>query len=220
MRLIEGSVTLVLAGAWNGAILTPAWVAKYGLEKEGTVSVTLTQPVGQHLGYGAATPTYSLEGLQYSINPNGLVLSPLTTDPGGLELVQRVAQRVLAALPHTPLAAIGCNVGFEADDLERTIDAFRSLQRGVVDAAPEGWASSGNLVRTTLSKDGSTLNIDQAFDGAKAGIQFNFHTPITSGESAMRTIEALSFVALFDEAVSMASTILGEELREDEDLQD
>jgi hypothetical protein len=41
MNIAPEETSLVIAGAWNAAILTPAWVIKYGLLKDGGTAQSL-----------------------------------------------------------------------------------------------------------------------------------------------------------------------------------
>ena len=209
MRITAESYSLVLAGIWNEALLTPVWVAKYGLGiQEGSVNLKVSD--GGPLG----PTTFSLPGLSYNVLPNALVLRPETQDHAGLNRVQEIAQAILRELPHTPVGALGLNVGFESTSpSEEVLGSFRVAQNDVVDAtASEGWSVAGNKLHTSLSKDGLTLNIDKLISDGNVKIQFNFHSPCSGAVSAIAALDRLPFSVAVDEAMRIAGMVLGEEM--------
>jgi len=213
MRLIDGSATLVIAGFWNAGVLTPAWVAKFGLELEGQVAVTVTAPMPAGTAVNAPA-SFKLPGLAYAVGSGSLMLSP--TEPGleGLAIVQSAAVRILGALPHTPVLALGFNVSFQADDPQPLLGVFGAAQGGAIDAAPEGWVSAANLIRTTLSKDGDDLNVEQIYEDGGVRVQFNFHQTITSAAAAVEVLNRRSFGDAFSAALEMAKGMFNEELQD------
>lgn len=221
MRLVDGSVTLVIAGAWNEAILTPAWVAKYALGMDGEISVTMTTPFANAFGQAAVATSYELPGLKYAVHPASLVLSPVGKSLEGLDKVQAAARAILGVLTHTPVVAVGLNAGFEASAPGAgLLDAFRDAQIDVIDAAPDGWAAERNRIHTSLSKEGNKLNVDKSYDGHVVRAQFNFHNPVTTAQGAIDVLDRLSLRMAFEQARDMARVVFAEELQDDPDNAD
>lgn len=216
MKIVGDSVTLVIAGAWNAAILSPIWVAKFGLNLEGQIPVTITAPMPAGAAINAPT-SFKLPKLTYAVTQNSLILTPVGTDPEALELVHSAAKGILAALPHTPILGLGFNAAFEAENSEPHLNAFSVAQEDVIGAVPDEWTAAANSVRTSLSNDNSFLNVEKIFDSGAVRIQLNFHHPVTTAESAIALLDAQSFQGAFASAVDIAKRVLQEELGNDPD---
>jgi hypothetical protein len=111
MDLIPSETSLVVAGAWNAAILSPAWVQKYGFESKVDERVQIFVPAA--LGAILEFPRYVVGNLSYSIRPDALVVTPQDMAEGTLRLAEDFVARMLKALRHTPVNGVGHNFGFQ-----------------------------------------------------------------------------------------------------------
>jgi hypothetical protein len=209
MRLVTDGSSLVIAGAWNAPLLTPLWVLKHGLGvQDDQVQVTVTAPMNM-----PGPTSYEMPGLAYSVHPKALVLKP--PEYAALDSVQAAAVSILRELHHTPIAAVGFNFRFDAEDSEPLLNRFRDAQEDVVDSAPDGWSVAGNNVKTSLSNDGQSWNVTKGYDGTVVFVEFNLHMPATSTSHAINLLEEHPFSSAFEIAKSWASNLLGEELSND-----
>ena len=110
MKLIHEETSLVLAGAWNPAILTPPWVLQHGLNRalDGTNRYQAFLPTG--LGLVFESPRYVLEDLTYTVRPDSLIITPNSETPEDLNSVEDVTARMLEQLSHTPMGGVGHNL--------------------------------------------------------------------------------------------------------------
>jgi len=114
---------IVIAGAWNIAILTPEGIAKRlfnldsGTPVEVQVAVNVRAPIQVKYDDIIVQPA-----------PSSLVILPQTSSPELLEKSVNIAKRALKDLPETPLSAVGLNLRFQFDNIPNAlIDACESV---------------------------------------------------------------------------------------------
>lgn len=222
MKLVNQETTLVIAGAWNPAILTPSWILKNGLGKEldGNNRIEISMPVD----VGAFQfPRYTLEDLQYTARTDALVFFPGETTEDRLQLLEKVAARILDQLGHTPVSGVGHN--FEFQDEAPSIESLQTLENAkndLIDIAPKNWNFSSSAIITSLKRDETTIiNIHRYYEGTKLGVKFNFHHPISSvaqGSSILRGQNGyLSFFRNYLSAKELIEKLYGK-IKNDEDI--
>lgn len=183
--------SLVIAGAWNPAILTPAWVLRHGLDRpEGAQEqVQVALPAGQGLMFDF--PRYTLAEFMYVVRPDALLLSPAQHNPDGFAVVERAAGQMLRNLPHTPINGLGHNFEFRnADPTHDVLDMFTRASQDLAERAPDGWESATGEISSAFRVGGGNVfaNVQRQFDGVNFIIKFNFHHPITSVAQAQRVL--------------------------------
>jgi hypothetical protein len=97
MELIPAETSLVVAGAWNAAILTPPWVLKHAFHKppqdQHTVQVFLPAAAGLIF----ESPRFAFEGVTYSVRPDALVFAPNSSDSDSLFKVETAAANIVGS---------------------------------------------------------------------------------------------------------------------------
>lgn len=171
--------TLVIAGAWNPAILTPEWVIRNGLElpqDQGPVRVQAAVPAG--MGLTLDFPRFTVDGVTFTARPDAFVLSPHADDEQSLGRIERVARNTLTQLTHTPIGGYGQNFEFrddapDADMLTVFTQADMSLSRH----APEAWQSERSVLHTTYRDGDLLINITRQYSAStnQLTFKFNFH---------------------------------------------
>lgn len=187
MKLIARETTLVIAGAWNPAIMTPEWVLSHGLQKDlaGTNKVQAAIPVGLLFEF----PRFGLEDLAYIARTDALILFPSATTEDSFATVETVAKRTLDQLSHTPVTGVGYNFEFQDDAPEPAmLQALSIAQKDIVDIAPAGFAVASNAIATSLKREQVVINIQRYFDGTRLGVKFNFHYSVNSASQASRAL--------------------------------
>jgi hypothetical protein len=122
MRPDTDKSNIVLAGAWNNAILNPNWLAREILGAE-RIQMELQLTVG---AADARVVTFPEHGLKVVQRPDKLVLAPLSFTVAGLTRVSDFATKLLRKLPYTPMRAVGVNVGFVSPEpIAQVTDIFR-----------------------------------------------------------------------------------------------
>ena len=113
MKLLGDQTTLVLAGAWNPAILSPNWIGRHVLRLPpgNAFQVEMVLPVQ---GQGGAS-RFSFEGISITPAQEALIFHISPDDAGMVAKSFDVAKRILEMLPHTPVAAMGVNFSYQVD---------------------------------------------------------------------------------------------------------
>lgn len=183
MKLIEAETTLVLAGAWNPAIVTPNWIAQYvlGFPKDKEFKVNLQMPV-QALG---VLPRYSFEDLTINAQPDSLIF---LMHAGRHDQVQKsftVARGILSLLVHTPLSGLGINLAYTlASSDGPLVDAFKSgVAVGELSGDPNCDVLQQNY-KLGLKLTDHVLNIDVLKIGQDLKLSINHHFDCSSAAGA------------------------------------
>lgn len=190
MTLNPGETSLVVAGAWNPAILVPAWVLRYGLLRpDGNEPVQIALPAGQGLIFDF--PRYTLPEFTYIVRPDTLIINPASQTAAGLAQAEDAAAAMLGNLPHTPINGVGHNFEFRDSDPDpHTLQVFTQAAQDVADQAPAGWTPISRLIASSFRiGTGNTIaNIQRQFDGTNTIVKFNFHYPVVDGVEALEVL--------------------------------
>lgn len=103
MKQIHDKTNLVLVGAWNPKILTPAWLKhnQFTTLESIQVLVAISNPL--------APIQLTLEKVKLNISTAKIIISAVTPDVS-LTDIEEFAEKLLALLPHTPITGIGYNL--------------------------------------------------------------------------------------------------------------
>lgn len=215
MKLLAQETSLVIAGSWNPAILTPEWVLIHGLNKtlDGTNKITAAIPVG----YLFQFPRFELEDLSFIARTDALVFFPTATEEGRLAILETVAKCTLEKLCHTPITGIGHNFEFQDDTPNPDLLGHFSLaQQHIVDVMPDGFSVASNEIKTSIkhATEDVIINISSSFDGGRLGVKFNFHYPVDSTTKALEILNSdAEFKSLYKNyliAKDLTSQLYGE----------
>jgi hypothetical protein len=100
MTLNPGETSLVIAGAWNPAILAPAWVLQFGLNRPGSnepVQIAVSAGTGVLVDF----PRFTLPEFAYVVRPDTLIVTPPNVTPESIARMEDAAAAMLESLPHT-----------------------------------------------------------------------------------------------------------------------
>lgn len=160
---------VVVAGAWNRALLTPAWLQKR-VFKDPDATVELFLPVEF-----PAPPRVKLRDTTIEVSTSALVVGTTTCTYESLAKAQELAANALDALPETPIAGVGINIRFRLGDL---LDV--TLKRTEVDfdqrLADSAFLIKAKSIQRTIAWEPGELNLTLTEDEeAKGTVVFNFH---------------------------------------------
>lgn len=215
LTLHPGETSLVIAGAWNPAILTPAWVLQYGLERAAGAQeqVQVALPAGQGLLFDF--PRYTLAEFIYVVRPDALVINPVQHNADGFALIERATGEMLRHLPHTPLNGLGHNFEFrDTNPANDVLDIFTQASHDIGQQAPEGWDSATTLISSSFRVGAGNVfaNVQRQFDGISFVIKFNFHHAITDVEQARRVLAGEGYARMhqnYEIARNLISNLYG-----------
>lgn len=188
MKLIHEETSLVLAGAWNPAILTPPWVLQHGLNKalDGTSRYQTFLPTG--LGFVFESPRYVLEDLTYTVHPNSLIIVPNSEAPEDLNSIENAAALMLEQLKHTPMGGVGHNFEFrELNPQSNQLDVFTRSRQEIADEMPKGWEPATTAINSSFTNTAKTvlINVQHILMGNEIIVKVNFHHAVSSVEQAI-----------------------------------
>lgn len=205
MRLLPEKTTLVIAGAFNPAILSPAWIAKnvLGLDEDHPVQVELFTSVGS-----PAHPLpvrYSFAGITYSASAQRLAFGFEGLDANGAVKVIRTVRKIFELLPHTPVTAVGFNFGFSDTQLSAKLATLLSSEVSLLDGLDDQGASIvmqswGNGIRI----GDELVSVACKFDSAELTVDINAHRDVND---AAALVAALTADDVFASHLSLAESI-------------
>jgi hypothetical protein len=172
----------VIVGRWNPAILQPAWLSKhvFGVEKPGELQF-VTEFSIETFG----PPRFSANGLQFVSTFERLSISPNSIEPEKLKATEDAARKILDALQHTPVQAVGVNFEFYDDAPSRGfLRLFDDLDHLAENTGIDLRTQATALTYSMSLKD-CILNLTREFAvSGRVSIKFNFHYVVNSAREA------------------------------------
>jgi hypothetical protein len=209
MKLVPNETCLVVAGAWNPAIVTPEWILRFGLKAEPGLESRVQAFIPTGIGMIFEFPRFSLENFSFVVRPDTLIFYPKELSEQQMTQIEFVAGNTVQELTHTPIRGIGHNFEFrDAEPDLRFLAAFTNSQTDLVDATPEGWTVSASTVTTALQIGESVVNIVRSFDGTQLSVRFNFHHQVTGGEHALELLRNQNGGKRFFDSYNLAREII------------
>lgn len=217
MKLIHEETSLILAGAWNPAILTPPWVLQYGLSKAlgGTNRYQTFLPAGFGLIFEA--PRYVLDDLTYSVRPDSLIIVPKSESVDALTAAEDATAKMVTQLKHTPVAGVGHNFEFRDQDAQpQLFEIFTRAQQDLADKMPNGWKPATTVVVASFANAAGNvvINVHRSFEGGVLIVRVNFHHAVANAEQAIAVLKGengyLRMAANFELANALLTSIYGE----------
>ena len=175
---------VVVVGAWNLAILTPAGIARRLLNLDENTPVEVQVPLDRR------APIRVVHN-QLLVVPAGgrLTIAPVEPNPEGLREASLVAARAIDSLPETPFSAAGLNIRYRFDTAPDPLLSF--LGSGVDDplADADFRVLHRALKRAVAWREG-LLNIELESDQDGTGaVALNFHKDSMNGAELRRWLE-------------------------------
>lgn len=217
MKINHGETSLVIAGAWNPAILSPQWVLQHGLGKalDGTNRIQAYMPAGQ--GVIFEFPRYVLDDLTFSARADALVIIPTTTKKEEMTIAEDAAAKMLQELRHTPVGGIGHNFEFrEPNPQPEQLQVFTDSRQDIADEMPNGWDATSAVVVSSFAYGANAivLNISRQFEAGTMMVKVNFHHPVAGVDQALQILRGENgysrMTQNFDTAKNIVTKLYGE----------
>lgn len=188
MQAVLQETSLVIAGAWNPAILTPAWLLQHAVEQP-DIQAHMVQAIFPAALNGAFDfPRFTLPGFTYTARNDGMILLPEALNQASLDTIEGVGERILSQLSHTPIGGVGHNFEFRhAPAEDEWLVPFYDSQINLVDAVG-GWHVSRITLATSFINGDVNVNVQRYTEGETFVVKFNFHHPVTSAADARRVM--------------------------------
>lgn len=176
---------MVIAGAFNPAILTPQWVAVQGLGRPENEAfpVEMLAPVG-----GPGFARISFGGFSYTATFNAVTLHLNETDIPQCEIAVKAAANILAQLPHTPVTGVGFNFAFLTEQPSKELLRLVTAYGRLTDSFPDSPEVVARRWGNTIKWDDALVSVDCELVGSQATISFNFHHSVSSANEAEKIL--------------------------------
>jgi len=209
MQAVPEKSTLVLAGAFNPAILTPPWIARNILDRPEGEQFPV-QMLAQIAGF-TQLPRFSFDGLSFSPSFQNVTFFLQGLDDSACERVCDVASRILRLLPHTPVIGVGFNFGFTTQQPGVGLLRLLAVSTAGADALAEGseilsrsWV---NLVRW----QGALVTVQAQISGADTAVNLNFHYEVQTAAAADQILQRQNVYAAHKVAAEKVVAALNHE---------
>lgn len=213
MKAVGNRTTVVLAGAFNPAILRPQWVAVHGLgHPEGQeFQVEMHAPLG-----GAGSSRYMFDGLSYSVGFKSIMLHLEESDLAQQDRALEALANVLHQLPHSPVSGLGFNFAFLVEAPTQQLSELLTARGIMADSFPGATEVVARRWGNTIAWEDALVNVDCELAGDHVMIAFNFHYSVSSAASAEQILRAANAFATHQErAVAAASALSGQQLEDE-----
>jgi hypothetical protein len=168
--LIPEQCSLVIIGAWNPAIIQPAWLKK---QFPTQIPDRFRLQVGAGVG-----PSIRIDFEDFIIDPSGgrLVFVPKKLDEVILSRIVELSNGIQERLLHTPILAAGCNFvftleaneSFSLDEIETDME-IKSLYKGLV-----GFDLVAKSIGHVFSGEDHTISVNYEFQGTAKSLRLNY----------------------------------------------
>lgn len=193
----------VVRGAWNRAILTPEWIAKFIFEVEKDtplqVEIALNVQALWRVKHG---------NVAVLVGGGNLEAVADVCDYETLDLARGCVRRAIEALPITPLIAAGFNVRYRSEEIPRELAT--ATQCGLDGLLSNARFNIENCrLHRSLSCDGGLINLDVLTHAGKGAVcEFNFHKGSSDAE-ALKSWLGLSMETVQEKIRTLIGTLPG-----------
>lgn len=199
--------SLVIAGRWNTAILSPAWLAKEVFRQ---AEIGILFPV---LGFG---PTiFQAEDIKIIVSDDSVIFIPQKDSDEILAHIEEAGRHILNALPHTPIIAFGENFHYIVEGLPSQLDnVLKFTDTEQLNA--NGKIGEISLVRT-INLETCQLNLKIVSDGT-CRIELNYHyatKPMLGAAAIMEKLMENTYTTNRDHGLKLLETVYNLTLDED-----
>ena len=189
MQAILQETSLVIAGAWNPAILTPPWVLQHAMQQPNANAPMVQAMFPAGLNGAFDFPRFSMPGFTYTARNDSVIFLPETFTEAAMNIVEAVAERIVTQLSHTPIGGIGHNFEFRHDPAQDAwLEPFTNSQTSLMDAAGGLEVSRTTLATSFVNAQGVGVNVQRYTAAGNIGIKFNFHHSVANAADARRVM--------------------------------
>jgi len=210
MKPRNDGFNIVLVGRWNPWIFSPDWV-------KANLAVNSHQDIKIGLSIDNADQPRAIQFDSLTLYPgyHRLEIRPVSSTLQNMEEAQRVAEKILTLLPHTPVSATGINFDFvESEKADSVISLFQMADTSGIDAG-KYFLQNIEIRRAYQLGQDFTLNLTLSWaDGARARINFNYHRNTREAGGAA---SAFDVSACYEDSLRLAQNAYGLTIEEQTD---
>lgn len=212
MKPIAESYSIVVAGQWNPNVFKPDWVKQH-LADDGNSSVEVAFPIGDP----SLPPRIKLDDVLIFPSQSRLDIKAEKPTKGSLRSTVAAATKCLDLLTHTPISALGINMGFEslAEDAESIIKLFSFDDDARIDR--NSYKFQGAEIKRKYRLNDCVLNLQIAYNSTHIKIDFNYHFDCKNAAEALEHIQKCPVDNLYDRTEKFLKETYDLEIEESED---
>lgn len=173
---VEG-LSIVLVGAWNPAIFSPAWIASGRLTHQQNIAV------GFMFGPSPIIPEFSFDEIRLRVETSRLTIRVSTLRDESLIKLGEVASKILTDLPHTPISGVGINFQFIEPEPNPTILSIFDFSDNNL-LSDNNWSIESTQVSRKIKLDETNFNYIATLAAGSVTFDINFHSDITNCDQA------------------------------------
>ncbi|MBF0473710.1 MAG: hypothetical protein HQK93_08265 [Nitrospirae bacterium] len=189
---LKDRTSLVIAGAWNIAILNPRWFLTEIFAQNNP-----NDKIQVQFGFGNNEQNsikFTIDEITITVTPSRLMFSPNSIDcenNSKYEQIEKAACEIIKKLPFTPITAIGYNISY---DLEN--DSFEFIEENQFERCQEFYRNKiksdviSQEIKHTLVFDEHLLNLSYNIDNINKS--FNYHYQINDTNKKFEHISQLA----------------------------
>lgn len=182
----QSNWNIVVNGTWNVAIFSPYWIGALFKELFGTENIDI-----QFL-FGPEGPRclYFAEAISVAPASQKLVVGLTDSQDHTLRNGERIVQRILDTLPHTPVTGLGINFGYTESPVPGHLRSLFDLEDNAR-LDEESYVFQRTTVDRAIDVEGGTLNVALTMHckADKLSVALNFHHAVTDAVSARALLE-------------------------------
>lgn len=185
MSLSPKDWSVVVAGSWNRAILTPAGIRKRLFRLDDGTPIEVQLPIDQ-----LKPPQVKHDGIYVIADSNNLILRPHQCSFDELDRARLFAINALESLPETPITAIGINMRYtSAIAIPEFFDALDSSWD--TSLSETGYTINESDIKRSLSWNNGFINLFLSYDKSNHhSILFNFEIRSNNHEDLKNWLSA------------------------------
>jgi hypothetical protein len=210
VKAIGDKTTVVLAGAFNPAILLPPWVAVHGLGHPAgqDFQVEMLAPVG-----GTGQARFAFDGIAYSAGFKNFILHLDGAQVAQSERAVVAVANILRQLPHTPVTGIGFNFCFLVEEPSASLLALMTTHDGLTDSFDGDSEVVTLRWGNTVKWEQAIVSADCELAGGQAIVTFNFHYSTDSANVAEQILRSAGVFAKHQQrAIAAAQALTDQQL--------
>jgi len=165
--------SIVIAGRWNPAILTPAGIARrvFQIEKGKEIGLQVDVPLDGISPYRVKDPSNTLAVMA---TDRRVTIEPIRMNYAAFQKAMKAGKDAVQSLPETPLSAAGININFRVSDLDTPLNAMISSSLDATVSDLHFSIHDRSLSRSLVFRTG-LINLILMVTETDTKIFFNFH---------------------------------------------
>ena len=201
MIIKDNSFSIVVIGNWNPHILSPQWISKSLFEDKPEVQVQFSLNLD-------ASNRFIVKNIIFVPSNDRLIIQSSDNSDDSLLLIQETVIKLCKILCHTPIRALGINLGFiHTESNEKLLELINF--NDVNDISENDWNIKSSSVKRNIEKNGYNLNLTIEYNSqSEFHFDFNYHYAL-SEPSKIEEVLNMQIVKFKEVSLSVLNNFYG-----------